>query len=91
MLLVCGPDKYLSPLNPAVSLGIMFQQVFKGNADGLKYIYVYLPFPLLGGLFAVLFYEKIYKRVQETIEESEGSGPATGILDDDDNNIQNAW
>ena len=24
MLLVSGPDQYLSPLNPAVSLGIMF-------------------------------------------------------------------
>ena len=89
MLLVCGPDEYLSPLNPAVALGIIFQQVYKENTDGLKYIYVYLPFPLLGGLCAVFFYEKVYKRVQDAVEESERA-VSGGILDDDDNNIQNA-
>ncbi len=68
------------------------QQAFKGSTDGLKYIYVFLPFPLLGGLCAVFFYEFIYKRVQETIQESEGvdGGPSGGILDEDENNIQNA-
>ena len=90
MLLVCGPDEYLSPLNPAAALGIMFQQVYNGNADGFKYIYVYLPFPFLGGLIAVFFYEKVYKRVQEAIDESENSN-AGGILDEEDSNIQNSW
>jgi glycerol uptake facilitator-like aquaporin len=92
MLMVSGPNIYMSPLNPAVSLGIMLQQAFKGSADGLKYIYVFLPFPLLGGLCAVFFYEFIYKRVQEAIQESEGgdSGPSGGILDEDETNIQNA-
>jgi glycerol uptake facilitator-like aquaporin len=89
MLLVCGPDEYLSPLNPAAALGIMFQQVYNGNADGFKYIYVYLPFPFLGGLIAVFFYEKVYKRVQEAIDESENSN-AGGILDEEDSNIQNS-
>ena len=78
MLLVSGPDDYLSPLNPAVSLGIMFQQAFNKVGKGFAYIYVYLPFPLLGGLCAVLFYEKVYKRVQDTIEESEGLDGAHG-------------
>jgi glycerol uptake facilitator-like aquaporin len=71
MLIVIGPDRYLSPLNPAVSLGIMFQQVYRGNAEGFKRIYIYLPFPLIGGLIAVFFHEFIYKRVQATIQESE--------------------
>jgi hypothetical protein len=50
---------------------------------------VYLPFPLLGGLIAVFFYEKVYKRVQEAIDESENVA-AGGILDDEDANIQNS-
>lgn len=90
MLMVCGPDSYVSPLNPAVSLGIMFQQAYKGSAEGFKYIYVYLPFPLLGGLCAVFFYEQVYKRVQDTIQESEGDGGADSGVLDENTNIQNA-
>ena len=79
MLLVSGPDDYLSPLNPAVSLGLMFQQAYNGIGNGFAAIYIYLPFPLLGGLIAVAFHEYVYKRVQETIVESEENNQ--GILD----------
>ena len=88
MLLVCGPDEYLTPLNPAVSLGIMLQKAYKVDAKGLQYIYVYLPFPLLGGLLAVFFYEKVYKNVQDTIEESEGLDGGHDALEGQDQNIQ---
>ncbi len=40
--------------------------------------YVYLPGPLVGGLIAVFFHEFVYKKVQETIQESE---EVEGILD----------
>ena len=68
---------------------MMLEQAYKGSGDGFKFIYVFLPFPLLGGLIAVVFYEFVYKKVQEAIQESEGA--AGGILDEDDTNIQTAW
>lgn len=78
MLMVCGPDDYLTPLNPALALGTMFQQVYQGDASAFKAIYVYIPFPMIGGLIAVAFHEFVYKRISETIQQSE---EADGILD----------
>lgn len=78
MLMVSGPDDAFSPLNPALALGTMFQQVYHRQADAFKRIYIYIPFPLLGGLCAVVFHELIYRKVSETIQESE---EAEGILD----------
>ena len=71
MLMVCGPDDYITPLNPALALGAMFQQVYHGEAGAFARIYVYLPFPVLGGLCAVAFHEFVYKRVSQTLQESE--------------------
>ena len=65
MLMVSGPDSYLTPLNPAVSFGTIMQQIFHSNAKALSNFYVYLPFPLVGGLCAVFFHEFVYKKVQE--------------------------
>ncbi len=39
---------------------------------------MYVPGPLIGGLVAVFFFEFVYKKVQETIHESE---EVDGILD----------
>lgn len=69
--MISGPGFYLTPLNPAVAFGAIIQQIFHGNTAGLKTIYVFLPFPLVGGVLAVLFHEYIYKKVQEDIRESE--------------------
>lgn len=71
MLMVSGPSAYLTPLNPAVAFGAIIQQVFHGNTQGLKTIYIFLPFPLVGGAIAVFFHEFIYKKVQENIMEAE--------------------
>ena len=79
--MVSGPDDYLTPLNPAVALGGIMQQVFHGETKGLERIYIYLPFPLIGGIIAVLFHEFIYKRVQEQIKETEEHD---GIIDKED-------
>lgn len=78
MLMVQGPDNYITPLNPAVAFGTMFEQVYHGQADAFARIYIYIPFPVFGGLVAVLFHEFIYKKVTETIKESE---EAEGFLD----------
>lgn len=71
MLMVCGPDDFITPLNPALALGAMFQQVYHGEAGAFAKIYVYLPFPFIGGLLAVVFHEFVYKRVSQTLQETE--------------------
>jgi len=81
ILMCSGPDDYLTPLNPAVSFGQIFQQIFHNEWKGLARIYIYLPFPLIGGVLAVLFHEFVYKRVQEQIRETEEHD---GIIDKDD-------
>lgn len=81
MLMVCGPDSDITPLNPAVALGTIFQQFMHGNADAFVRLYIYLGFPLLGGVAAVAFHELVYKRVSETIQESEETD---GVLDKGD-------
>ena len=47
----------------------------------IERIYIYIPFPIIGGLIAVLFHEFVYKRVSQTIQESEDTD---AILDKGD-------
>ena len=83
LLMVSGPSDNLACLNPAVALGASIQQLYKGESRGWERCYVYLPMPFVGGLIAVFFHEFIYKKVQETISESEDND---GILDRNDEN-----
>lgn len=82
MLMVSAPDDYLTPLNPAVSFGTIMNQIFHSSGQGLAKFYVYLPFPLVGGIAAVLFHEYVYKRVQEQIKESEDDHEGAGAIND---------
>ena len=84
MFLVSGPDDSLTPLNPAAALGVMFQQAFHNDSKGFEYIYVYLPFPFIGSALAVVFHEFVYKRVKETIQESEDVDQVLDKNDDED-------
>lgn len=84
MLMVSGPDNYISPLNPAVALGVMFQQFYHSDASAFVRVYVYLPFPVAGALLAVLFHEFVYKKVTETIQESEEADQVLDKADDED-------
>ena len=84
MLMVSGPDDYLTPLNPAVSFGTIMQQIFHSEGKGLAKFYVYLPFPLAGGLLAVFFHEFIYKKVQKQIQLDEGDHVDGAINDNED-------
>jgi glycerol uptake facilitator-like aquaporin len=84
MFLVSGPDDSLTPLNPAAALGVMFQKAFHNDSKGFEYIYVYLPFPFIGSALAVVFHEFVYKRVKETIQESEDVDQVLDKNDDED-------
>lgn len=91
MFIVSGPDDGITPLNPAIALGTMFQQVYHGQSDGFQYIYVYIPFPFAGAALAVVFHEFVYKRVSETIQESEDVDHVLDKTDDEDvlGNVRN--
>lgn len=79
LLMVSGPFDYLACLNPAVGLGASMQQAYGSNSGGWSRIYVYLVMPFAGSIAAVVFFELIYKKVHETITETE---EVDGILDD---------
>jgi glycerol uptake facilitator-like aquaporin len=81
IMMVSGPGDYLACLNPAIAVGASFQQLYSGSADGWERAYVFIPIPLVGGLLAVFFHEFVYKKVQETIQETED---IDGILDKND-------
>lgn len=83
LMMVSGPEYYIACLNPAIAIGASFQQLYSGSDDGWRVAYVFLPTPFIGGLLAVFFHEFVYKKVQETIQESE---EIDGILDKNDEN-----
>lgn len=82
--MVSGPDDYLACLNPAIAFGTSFEQTYAGSSDGWKRAYVYFPVPFIGGIIAVIFHELIYKKVFDTINESEGHGNHVEEEDDHD-------
>jgi len=61
----------LSCLNPAIGLSTTIVMLFDRETEGAKSIYVYVLMPLIGGVFAVIFHELIFKKVQETITDTE--------------------
>jgi glycerol uptake facilitator-like aquaporin len=57
-------------LNPAIGVSINIVNVIaKGEASAIQFIYVYACVPFLGAIVAILFFEKIYKRIN--FEQSE--------------------
>ena len=56
------------------------EQAYAKETDGWEKAYVFLLMPFAGSLAAVVFHEFIYKKVHETITESE---EVDGILDGD--------
>lgn len=48
-------------MNPAMAIGIFFASFFDDIGTAFKYIWLYPLFPLLGGVFAIFFYEFVYK------------------------------
>jgi glycerol uptake facilitator-like aquaporin len=78
LLMVSGPFNVLACLNPAIGFGASMQQSYDGNGDGWSRAYIFMVMPFAGSIIAVIFFELVYKKVFETITESE---EVEGILD----------
>ena len=49
-------------LNPAIGFSICFVDLFKtGSGNEVKYVWIYLIFPLIGALLAIMVFECCYK------------------------------
>mgnify|MGYP001569583174 CR=1 FL=1 len=70
-------------LNPAIGMFTTLVMSFGGNSNGIKYFWIYLCFPFVGAILAIIFHEVLYKNVQEAIEEREGTTGDDGLLDKD--------
>jgi glycerol uptake facilitator-like aquaporin len=56
-------------LNPAIGFMSALVMLFKGQTYGMKWFWIYLSFPFAGALLGVLFFEVIYKKLQDSVEE----------------------
>lgn len=72
---MCGaPVAYNAILNPAIGLANSLTLTMDIGKDGLKWIWLFSSFPFLGGLFAVIFYEFIFKKTQEVLNVDNEEG-----------------
>ena len=59
--------------NPAVSLGMMTAAVFDTQKtqkfDGMSWAWIYLVFPWVGAILAVIIYELLFKKAQDVVQE----------------------
>ena len=62
-------DKIGTSMNPAYSLGVQMTMLMDYGGKYLKYLWIYLIFPFLGSILALLFYEFVYKKTQEAVEQ----------------------
>lgn len=85
LLMVSAPNDYLACLNPAIAVGASFSQLYAGNPHAISRIWLYGLIPLGGGVAAVFFFEMIYKKVAQTIKETE-EDVDVGILDKETSN-----
>ncbi len=78
---MCGPpdNRHMACLNPAIAFATEITMLLSGDANGLEWFFVYLPFPFVGAILALIFHEFVYKKMQESIEEVEAGD--NGILD----------
>jgi glycerol uptake facilitator-like aquaporin len=56
-------------LNPAIGFMSAIVMLFTGHTTGMKWFWIYLSFPFLGALVGVFFFEIIYKKLQDSVEE----------------------
>lgn len=81
-----GVTNYGACLNPAIALGIFLTSIFFNPGDSLKWVWLYPVMPFAGAIFAVIFYELVYKKTQVMLNaHSDGEG----AFDRDDVKIQN--
>jgi glycerol uptake facilitator-like aquaporin len=72
VLMACPPNaSQKAVLNPAIGFGACVVSLLQGNADSMKWFWIYLCMPFCGALLAVLFHEFIYKRAYLDIQNTE--------------------
>ena len=81
-----GVTNYGACLNPAFALGIFLTSIFFSPGESLKWVWLYPVMPFAGAIFAVIFYELVYKKTQLMLNaHSDGEG----AFDRDDAKVQN--
>jgi len=78
-----GPVAGYAILNPAIGLANSLTKTMDVGETGLKWIWLFTPVPFLGSLIAVIFYEFIFKKTQEVLNEgiTEGGEDEDNLLD----------
>ncbi len=78
-----APSARFAILNPAVALANGITLTFKLPKEGLKWIWIFAPMPFVGAIVAVIFYELIFKKVQNVLNGAgEGDEDEANLLDD---------
>lgn len=67
-----------SPVNPAVSLGII---IFNMSASNIKSSLIFIFAPFGGSVLALLFFRFIYKKTQEQAEMEEDERNSAGMME----------
>ena len=60
---------YGAILNPAIAIGIFFSAWFNDFGAAWKYVWLYPVFPLFGAVAAIFFFEFVYKKTQEMLND----------------------
>ena len=68
-------------LNPAIAIGTSFTQLFHEGGEGIKWIWLYGGLPFAGAVIATLFYELVFKKTQEVLNEDCEEDDADTLLD----------
>ena len=72
-------------MNPAMSLGIMLGSVWNGVAgnrwSAFSDMWIYPIMPFAGAALSLLFFEFVYKKTQETLDEHDEKHHDDGVLD----------
>jgi glycerol uptake facilitator-like aquaporin len=70
-----APMMTISSQNPAISLGMIVAVVFKPGRgiqnSGMSWAWIYLVFPWVGSIVAVIIYEFLFKKGQDAVEARE--------------------
>jgi glycerol uptake facilitator-like aquaporin len=89
ILMVGAADNYgFGVLNPAIGTMTSLVMTFEKNKYGIKWFWIYLIFPVVGAILAVIFHEVFYKKMQDSIveheEKDEGLLDKNEVLEEDD-------
>ena len=57
-------------MNPAVAFSLYMTMLIDHGSHYLKYIWIHMIFPFVGGILSLVFYELIYKKTQDLVNTS---------------------